>query len=803
MHRRWYSVLLWGASCVRVALLASLASLETESATTENARAWGLGWLAAENINQHNVPVVVNGLTGVVAVAAGPFHSLALTSDGKVWAWGDNTYGQLGNASYNNSGVPVMVSSLTSVVAIDTAGGCCAGHSLAVKADGTVWAWGSNDAGELGNGKQFIGSNVPVKASKLTNVVAVAAGAYFSLALKGDGRVWAWGANEEGRLGNGSFDGSDVPVAVSNLTGVVGIAIGVVHGLAVKSDGTVWVWGDNEGGQLGIGTDVPFINVPITVSNLPPVRAVAGGRNHSMALASDGRVWTWGWNGDGQLGNGTNSDSIAPVRVSDLNDVITLASGNYHNVALKRNGTVWGWGWGERGQLGHGKSASTNVPVEVSNLTGAVAIGGGLNLSLAALEDGIPSVALAPVKVGFGSVEPDATSSPKAVTVTNTGEGLLDVKALELTGINPGDFAKTADNCSGAILMPGGSCRIVATFTPSDSGSRSAAFLISSNGPRSPHVVTLEGTGSPEIRVDVVTPNGGERLHTGTPYRIEWAASSTVALSNLDVQYSTNGGASFSPVPGCTGLPGTRRNCVWVTPGPATSSGRIRVIATDGGDTGSDTSDSNYNVVSGTAAIQVTAPKGAVKWATGSQQRIKWDHNLGQNSLVKIEISRNGGGIWTPISGAIPNTGAFIWKVRGPATDQASIRVSWTGNPTVRDANNADFSIAAPFVRITNPNGGEQWKKETTHPVMWTSNLGNQESVKIELSTDGGVTWLSLAAAKAAMDPLLTLIDSTPSDGSQQVPLPNLTSNRCRIRVAWLDNLSVSDISNANFAIVP
>ena len=287
-----------------------------------------------------------------------------------------------------------------------------------------------------------------------------------------------------------------------------------------------------------------------------------------------------------------------------------------------------------------------------------------------------------------------------------------------------------------------------------------------------------------------MTPNGGERLHTGTPYRIEWTASTDVAITKIDVLYSTNSGASFSPVPGCTGLSGKRRDCVWTGPGPATSSGRIRVIAHENGNTGSDQSDDDFNIIAGSAEIKVTAPNGGGNWAIGSEQRISWSHNLGPNSLVKVDVSRTGGGVWSPISGEIPNTGTFVWKVRGPATGQARIRVSWTGNPSVRDATSGDFTIGEPSLQLTNPNGGEQWKKGTARPILWSGNLGNGEFVKIELSTDGGASWVSL-------------VDSTPSDGSEQVMLPDVTSNKCRVRIAWLDKPAVHDVSDANFAIVP
>ncbi len=193
-----------------------------------NLLAWGdnvNGALGNGGTAASNVPVQVDGLTGVWAIAGGFSHSLALKSSGTVWTWGDNQYGELGNGSNANSNVPVEVSSLSKVVAISGGGA----HSLALLSVGTVWAWGDNQYGELGNGSNA-NSNVPVRVNNLTGVVAIAGGGYqpgmgdTSLALKSDGTVRAWGDNQYGELGNGSTVNSNVPVQVAALSGVVAIA---------------------------------------------------------------------------------------------------------------------------------------------------------------------------------------------------------------------------------------------------------------------------------------------------------------------------------------------------------------------------------------------------------------------------------------------------------------------------------------------------------------------------------------------------------------------------------------------------
>jgi alpha-tubulin suppressor-like RCC1 family protein len=173
--------------------------------------------------------VQASGLTDVVAIDAGMRHSLALKSDGTVWVCGTNEGGQLGDASTDNLNIPTRVIGLDNVVAI--AGGLI--HTLALKSDGTVWACGYNDKGQLGNGTFDITFSYVHQVSNLTNIVAIAAGSTHNLALKADGTVWAWGANSSGQLGNGTNDNSNIPVQVSGLTHVYAIAAGGNQSLAV------------------------------------------------------------------------------------------------------------------------------------------------------------------------------------------------------------------------------------------------------------------------------------------------------------------------------------------------------------------------------------------------------------------------------------------------------------------------------------------------------------------------------------------------------------------------------------------
>jgi hypothetical protein len=206
-----------------------------------------------------------------------------LKADGTVWGWGYNINGQAGDAKGGPVTVaPVRFSGLNGVVAI--AGG--GAHSLAVKADGTVWAWGFNQYGQLGNGSNT-NSYAPVQVSGLVHVIAAAAGDHYSLGLKADGTVWAWGRNTEGELGNGTNAETNLPVWVQGLSGIIAIsaapAVGPNHSLALKADGTVWAWGYNSSGQLGNGGTTNS-NVPIQVPGIQGAIAIAAGGAHSVAI---------------------------------------------------------------------------------------------------------------------------------------------------------------------------------------------------------------------------------------------------------------------------------------------------------------------------------------------------------------------------------------------------------------------------------------------------------------------------------------------------------------------------------------
>ena len=284
----------------------------------------------------------------VTQVAAGLAHSLALAEDGTVWAWGLGGSGQLGDGDTESRYLPVQVTKSyfdDGPLPVFTTISAGSMHSLARAEDGTVWAWGHGNFGQLGDGdtenryrpvqitESFDDDQVPLSA-----FTAISAGAGHSLALDVYGRVWAWGNGASGQLGDaqgyqpGHHRSQPWPVlwgAVGPLPAFTAISAGAGHSLAVAEDGTAWAWGMDMGGQLGVGHTWPWNRyrpVQITESDagqapLPTFAAISAGSNHSLALAEDGTVWAWGHNGSGLLGVGQTTEfevRYRPVQGLDI-----------------------------------------------------------------------------------------------------------------------------------------------------------------------------------------------------------------------------------------------------------------------------------------------------------------------------------------------------------------------------------------------------------------------------------------------------------------------------------------------------
>ncbi|MCB1278053.1 choice-of-anchor D domain-containing protein [Prosthecobacter sp.] len=541
----------------------------------------------------NNAPVAVTQ-TGVLAgkiivqVARGAGHTLALTSDGKVYAWGNNVSGRLGDNTTTERHSPVAVNtdSGTSALSGKTVVAIAAGakHSLALCSDGAVVAWGENLNGKLGdntttNRSAPVAVNVDSGTSALfgKTVVAIAAGATHSLALCSDGTVVAWGDNTNGRLGDNTTTESHVPVAVnvdsgtSALNGktVVAIVAANAHSLALCSDGTVAAWGGNVNGQLGDTTTAErhapvLVNTSNGTSALygKTVTAIAAG-GHSLALCSDGTVAGWGSNGFGQLGDNTTTPRSAPVAVnvdsgtSALYNktVVAIAGGFRHSLALCSDGTVAAWGDNSFGQIGDNTVVTQrNAPTLVNADSGTSVLAGQMVSGLSFSNQGNHSVVIYGVLPGitveepvgtalangsasidFGGVRIGAAGPLKTFTLRNTGWYSLTVGTITVDGTNAADFVLNSTGTA-ATLAPGDSTTLDITFSPAGTSSARTSALHIGNGTALENTFDIALTGL-ALSATLDTDNDG--LNDWGEYSLsalgfDWQTSQTSLVAALN-----------------------------------------------------------------------------------------------------------------------------------------------------------------------------------------------------------------------------------------------------------------------------
>lgn len=338
-------------------------------ALKRNGTVWGWGDNSGYQIGINtpmtfSTPVQNTNISGVAAIAAGYTSSYALKTNGTVWSWGQNTYGELGDNSTTTRTTPVQITTLSNIVAIAAANQV----GYALKSDGSVWAWGRNHHGQLGNGSTT-DSSVPVQVSSLTDVIAIAAGNnYFAGAVKDDGTVWTWGNNSNGQLGNNSTNSSSTRVQAIGVTTAIGIEAGHSFMLVLKDDGSLLAWGANADGQLGDGSTTQRLTA-VSVNTVSDAVGIAAGALYGLAVNSDGSVMAWGSNAKGQFGNGGTTSSNTPVTVSNFSGINSISAGYYQTVALKYDLTLRSTGENVFSQLGDGTSTDRTSPVTVSGLT--------------------------------------------------------------------------------------------------------------------------------------------------------------------------------------------------------------------------------------------------------------------------------------------------------------------------------------------------------------------------------------------------------------------------------------------------
>ena len=326
----------------------------------------------------------IGALTTWTEIDTAAYSSIAIKSDNTIWAWGLNSYYQLGLGDTVDKSSPVQIGSATnwSTVSAGTS------HRIAIKTTGTMWAWGRNNTGQCAQGYTNSGENFPVQIGGLTTWSKVSAGGGHSAAIKTDGTMWSWGLGSSGQIGNSNTANLSSPVQVGALTNWSNVAAGFYFTVAVKTDGTLWSWGVNSYGNLGDGTTTNRSS-PVQIGAGTTWSKVSAARDSGYAIKTDGTLWSWGFNQSyGSLGIGDTTNRSSPVQVGALTTWSTISGGEagYHAAAIKTDGTLWTWGYNYTGQLGLGSSgnyAKRSSPVQVGSLTNWLKVAGGYGHTLA------------------------------------------------------------------------------------------------------------------------------------------------------------------------------------------------------------------------------------------------------------------------------------------------------------------------------------------------------------------------------------------------------------------------------------
>ncbi len=492
------------------------------------------------------------------------------------------------------------------------------------------------------------------------------------------------GYNSYGQLGNGTTTNSSVPVQVSNLTAVVAVAGGEEHSLALDSNGSVWAWGVNNYGQLGNGTTTDS-SVPVQVSNLTAVVAVAGGGAHSLALDSNDSVWAWGDNSSGQLGNGTTTNSSVPVRVSNLKGVVAVAGGGAHSLALDSNGSVWAWGYNRWGQLGNGTTTDSSVPVQVSNLTAVVTVAGGGAHSLAVVAPSDFTV----------------SASPTSLTLAQGGSGLVTLTTTVSGGFN----SPVSLSASG---LPTG---VSATFNPASiaapgSGTSQITLSADSSAATGTYAITLSAAGggrthSVPVSLTIVPLPNFALSASPTSVSVAQGSSGLVTLTTTvsggfdsPVRLSASGlpcGVRATFRPASIAAPGSGTSLLTLTASSHAETGTysVRVSATGGGKT--HTASVSLIIVRPPDFTLYASPK-SLSVARGGSGSVTLTTAIsgGFNSAVSLSASGLPIGVnasFSPATIASPGSGTSLLRLTASskaATGIYAIKVSASGGGKTR-----------------------------------------------------------------------------------------------------------------------
>jgi alpha-tubulin suppressor-like RCC1 family protein len=303
----------------------------------------------------------------------------------ELYSWGLNTNGQLGQNTITNLSSPVQVGALGDWSQVSAGNN----FSAAIKTNGTLWSWGLNTNGQLGQ-NDVIARSSPVQVGALTDWSQVSAANNFCVAIKTNGTLWSWGDNGSGQLGQNIAVATDrsSPVQVGALTDWAQVSTANFHCAAIKTNGTLWSWGDNGEGQLGQNT-ITNLSSPVQVGALTDWAQVSGGQNFCAAIKTNSTLWSWGYNGNGRLGlNDVNIRRSSPVQVGALTNWTQVSAGATFCAAIKTDGTLWTWGLNTNGRLGLNDGIARSSPVQVGALTDWSQVSAGFSFCAAVKTNG-------------------------------------------------------------------------------------------------------------------------------------------------------------------------------------------------------------------------------------------------------------------------------------------------------------------------------------------------------------------------------------------------------------------------------
>ena len=289
----------------------------------------------------------------------------------QVWGWGNNGVGQLGNNAIVSQRTPVSILGAKKTFC-EISNGVNQAFALAIDKNGRVWSWGVNGNGQLGNGTS-ISQRTPVSViGAVKTFCKVAVGGFHSLAIDKNGRLWAWGNNSNGQLGTNTFGTTSVATPVSVLGAVktfCHIAGGNSQSVAIDKNGQAWGWGFNGSGQTGDGSATDRLT-PVSVQGQKKTFCkIASGNGVTLSIDNYGRLWAWGFNGSAQIGDSSTIPKRTPTRVANDRTFCEVRGANTHVLAIEKNGQVWGWGTNTSGQLANKYSSSQLTPVSVVGAT--------------------------------------------------------------------------------------------------------------------------------------------------------------------------------------------------------------------------------------------------------------------------------------------------------------------------------------------------------------------------------------------------------------------------------------------------